>query len=277
MRDHRADAAAAQDVALGARDGERGRLDALRLALERRQLAGADAEQADGETARFAAQSSAGTERRNAPAVETDPPAEEQIRRHATAGAEAGARTSGKRERPEVLQEEIPLLGKEQVEARQVHLLLVDLDLREIGVDRDVDGQVLCHAVLEIAADPVRRVVREAGRDRRIGREARQRVWLQFEHPGAGWHLQAHQRRRRRHLQDAAKRGQRARHLCEVGPLVLPADDAAQVDAPGLLASGLIAERLERDGHLDRPSAVELAGLERSRRCSSRRWAAPRR
>ena len=197
MCDHRADAAAAQDVAFGARNGERRRLDALRLTFERRKIAGADAEQAHRETPRFAAQSSAGTERRNASAVETDPPAEKEIGRHATPGAQAGARTSGKRERPEVLQEEIPLLGKEQVEPREVHLLLIDLDLREIGVGGDVDGQILCHAVLEIATDPVRRVVREAGRDRRIGRQARQRVWLQLDHSGAGRHLQADKRRRR--------------------------------------------------------------------------------
>ena len=34
------------------------------------------------------------------------------------------------------LEEEVALLGKEQTEARQVHLLLVVFDLREVGVDR---------------------------------------------------------------------------------------------------------------------------------------------
>src|SRR5688572_7351067 len=106
MCGHRADAAATQDVEFGARNGERRRLDALGLAFERRQLAGADAEQAHRETPRFAAQSSAGTERRNASAVETDSPAEKEIGRDTTAGAQAGARASGKRERAEVLQEE---------------------------------------------------------------------------------------------------------------------------------------------------------------------------
>src|SRR4030095_10730782 len=120
MGDHGTDAAAAQDVAFGARNGKRRRLDALGLAFERRQLSGADAEQADREPPRFAAQSPAGTERRNASAVETNPPAEKEIRCHATPGAQAGARTSRKRQSPEVLQEEIPLLGKEQVEASEV-------------------------------------------------------------------------------------------------------------------------------------------------------------
>src|SRR6186997_2864233 len=118
MCHHGTDAAAAQDVAFGARNAERGRLDALGLAFERRQLAGADAEQTYGETSHFAVQSSAGTERRNTSTVETDPPAEEEIGRDATPGAQTRARASGKRKRPEVLQEEIPLLGKEQVEPR---------------------------------------------------------------------------------------------------------------------------------------------------------------
>jgi hypothetical protein len=43
---------------------------------------------------------------------------------------------AGKRERAEPFEEEVALLGKEQVEAGQVDLLLVDLDLREVGVDR---------------------------------------------------------------------------------------------------------------------------------------------
>ena len=40
-----------------------------------------------------------------------------------------------------VLEEEIALLGKEQAEARQVDLLLVDFDLREVGVVGDVEVQ----------------------------------------------------------------------------------------------------------------------------------------
>ena len=40
-----------------------------------------------------------------------------------------------------------------------------------------------------------------------------------------------------RHLEDAAEGGERARNLREVRPLVLPAHDAPQVDAPGLVAS----------------------------------------
>ena len=64
---------------------------------------------------------------------QADSPAEEQIgldrgRREGAAGAHL--------EQAGVLEEEVALLGKEEAEPRQVHLLLVDLDLREIGVVR---------------------------------------------------------------------------------------------------------------------------------------------
>ena len=44
---------------------------------------------------------------------------------------------------PWPLEEEVALLGEEQAEPRQVDLLLVDLDLREVGVDGEVGGEVL--------------------------------------------------------------------------------------------------------------------------------------
>ena len=37
--------------------------------------------------------------------------------------------------------EELPLLGEEQAEAREVHLLCVDFGLGEVGIDRQVGGQ----------------------------------------------------------------------------------------------------------------------------------------
>ncbi len=40
-----------------------------------------------------------------------------------------------------VLEEERPFLGKEQVEAVEIDLLLVDLDLREVGVDGGVERE----------------------------------------------------------------------------------------------------------------------------------------
>ena len=151
-------------------------------------------------------------------------------------GAEAGAGAAGKRERAEAFEEEVALLREEQVEARQVDLLLVDFDLREVGVDRQVGGDVLRDAVLHVAADAAVAIVVDARRHRVIGRDAGERVRLQLEVAAARRHLQSVERARRRHLEEAAEGRQRARHLREVRPLVLPAHDAAQVDAPRLIA-----------------------------------------
>ena len=54
-------------------------------------------------------------------------------------------RSSGaaERERALVLEEELALLRKEQAEAREVDLLLVGFDLREVGVVGEVGRQVL--------------------------------------------------------------------------------------------------------------------------------------
>ena len=75
-------------------------------------------------------------QRNRADVVEADAAAEEQIRRVAGSRCQAGAGAPGEGEHAEILEEEIALLGKEQVEPRQVDLLLVDFHLREVGVER---------------------------------------------------------------------------------------------------------------------------------------------
>ncbi len=50
-------------------------------------------------------------------------------------------------------EEEVALLGEEEGEAREVHLLLVDLHLREVGVHGEVGGEVRRDRVLHVAAD----------------------------------------------------------------------------------------------------------------------------
>ena len=74
---------------------------------------------------------------------EADAPAEEQL--HLARVAH--------REEPGVLEEERALLGKEQVEAIEVHLLVVDLDLGEVGVDGAVDREARRDGVLQVAPD----------------------------------------------------------------------------------------------------------------------------
>ena len=81
---------------------------------------------------------------------QADAPAEEQphvLRRvlppAAAAASATAAATAAAAELEDagVLEEEVALLGKEQAEARQVDLLLVGFDLREVGVDGEVPGR----------------------------------------------------------------------------------------------------------------------------------------
>ena len=81
-------------------------------------------------------------------------------------GSAAAARAAAREvEHAAAFEEELALLRQEQVEARQVDLLLVDLDLREVGVDGEVGGEIRGDAVLHVAADVAVLVVRR----RRIG------------------------------------------------------------------------------------------------------------
>ena len=90
--------------------------------------------------------------------VEPDAPAVEQGRRDATCWRSSrrpgrwSDRRAPKSKMPRPFEEELALLRKQQAEPRQVHLLLVHFDLREVGVHRDVRGQVRGDAVLHVDA-----------------------------------------------------------------------------------------------------------------------------
>jgi len=73
--------------------------------------------------------------------------------------------------------------------------------------------------------------------------------------------LQPHNGRRQRDLKDA-QAAERAWNAGQIRPFVVPAGDAADVEAPDLVAAGPVAERLERDGGLERPPAFESSDLE---------------
>ena len=78
-----------------------------------------------------------------------DPPAEEEAHvlrsgsaaRRRVAAAATLAADIAELEDALVLEEEIALLGEEQVEPREVDLLLVGFDLREVGVDGEVPAR----------------------------------------------------------------------------------------------------------------------------------------
>jgi len=126
-------------------------------------------------------------------------------------------------------QEELPLLGEEDTEACQVDLLLVVLDLGEVGVAGEVRGQALRKADLEIAAEITARLVGAARRADVVGAHVAGEVRLQFERPRGSVRVDTDQRGKRRRLVDAALRPG-GRHPRQVRQFVLPAHETEEVD-----------------------------------------------
>ena len=87
----------------------------------------------------------------------------------------AGIEIEGRR----ALLEELALLGEEEGEAGEVDLLIVRLHLGEVGVDREVQGQIGCRRVLEVDPGFPRRIVhrrppcRSSDRRTELGRLAK--------------------------------------------------------------------------------------------------------
>ena len=81
--------------------------------------------------------------------AEADAAAEERLH---LLGAQAVAAGAGEVEEGGAVEEEVAPLGKEQREARQVDLALIDLGLREVGVDREVGAQARRRVVEEVDA-----------------------------------------------------------------------------------------------------------------------------
>ena len=98
-------------------------------------VAGADVEHADDSRPDAAGQAAARRIGTGRPAFEADAAAEEQDRRVAVAVARPRP-VAAEIEDALALEEELALLREEQAEAREVDLLLVVFDLREVGVVR---------------------------------------------------------------------------------------------------------------------------------------------
>src|ERR1051325_6114025 len=75
--------------------------------------------------------------------VDADATGEEQVDSLRRAGGEDAG----------VLEKERSLLREEQRKAGEVGALLIDLDLREVGVVREVESETGRHAILDLAAD----------------------------------------------------------------------------------------------------------------------------
>ena len=252
----------AQDVALHPQHGEVGRLGARELLVAGLDVHGADAPAAD-----LAGETPADVNRNHPAAIEADPPAVEQRRRVRAGLAEptAGA-AAGEVEVAAPLEEEVALLGQEQAEPGEVHLLLVHLDLREVGVHGEVGGDVGRHAVLEIAAELRVEVAAHRRHPEVVGRRAAERIGLDLHVARRRRQVQAHQRAIRRHAVEGHRTGQVLRHRAQVVPFVLAADGAPHLEPPHHVGARGVADRLERDGDLQRPAALEAAGAGRPHR-----------
>ena len=153
------------------------------------------------------------------------------------------------RENAGVLEKERSFLGKEQVEAIEIDLLLVHLDLREVRAVGQVEGQGGGDGVLQIdagVAQPNRAAalvaVRQVAGDVRDDLQTalrRRRV-----NPG--------QLPRQRQPQQVVLAGQRR----PVDDLVAAADVPLDVHAPGLDLADGIAQGPERNGELGAPAGV---------------------
>ena len=90
----------------------------------------------------------------------------------------------------------LALFRKEQAETRQVDLLLVGLDLREVDVDGEVRDEVLGDAVFDVEPDVAGRRAGEPARARSSATHLTDGVWLDLEVETGVRHLETDQRPR---------------------------------------------------------------------------------
>ena len=157
-------------------------------------------------------------------------------------------------------EKELSFLREEQAETGQVDLLLILLDLREVGVVGEVGNETPGQPVLDIESGVRVPVVRHDGLRVIVGYGRRDAVGLELQIPRRCWSLQPDQRRGFRHPVDPPW-AVRPRNEGQVRVLVLPLDRAANIDAPDLIPPSLVPERLERNGYLHNPALLERRSL----------------
>ena len=271
VREDGAHAAAAQDVAPYAHDGEVGV-----LGTRQHLVVGLDVQRADVEGADLAGDPAAADDRHHGAVLQPDASAVEEGRGVAAAEetaalaaaaqrpAEAAADTAaGEAEDTAAPRGRTRASREEQAEAGEVHLLLVHLDLREVRVVGEVRRQVLCDAVLHVEAGVAVAGVPGGRRGGEVGADPADRVRLDLQVSAAARGVEPDQRRRIRDAEDAARAGaRRERQRRDVGPLVLAPDVAPELHAPHLGRPRPVAQGLERDLHLHRPAFFEAAGAD---------------
>ncbi len=150
-----------------------------------------------------------------------------------------------------ILEEELPLFRKGDLEARQVGHLAVHLHLTEVGVDREVEVEAGAEADLHVAAgieararlaavfeEVLRHVGRDVGDEREVAAGLAQRLF-ELEHAHVG------------HVEHPLVAGD----ALPGREFVVLRVDAVAVEAPVLLAF-LVAQRAEGDSELGRPVIV---------------------
>ena len=156
------------------------------------------------------------------------------------------------REDARVLQEERPLLGKEQIEAVEIDLLVVHFDLGEVGVVGQVECHARCHAVLEVGAEiagadgarvfgPGQRLTQQVGCELKVSLGG---DLDSLELSGQGDPIDVVLTRQRR----------------PVGLLIARADVPLEIHAPVLHVVPRIAQRRERNRDFRRPPDVGHRG-----------------
>ena len=169
-------------------------------------------------------------------------------------------------EHPGVFEEEIPFLREEQGEPGQVDLLLVHLDLREVGVRGHVEVEPRGDAVFQVepdlaearAGESVRRYTVLASPAQRIGRDPQVEPAV---HPAQAGHRAG-----------PAHAGQvvALRNRGPIDLLVLAPDVPHEVDAPDLTVRLREPHRHHRDRDLGDPALGGAAGRERATHRPSR-------
>ena len=260
--DHGADRTALQHVALHAHHRKIGR-----FGLERRVARRADVHEADGVLAQLSGKSSTHVDRHDAAVVEANAPRVEQLRRiGATAAAKCAIAAACEIEDTAAFQEELALLGKKQAEPREVDLLFVGLDLREIGIDREISREIGRDGVLDVAADFTAHAVVDSRRAHAVGGGSGHHVRLELDVLAGFGEIETHQRTASRNAIECLRTGQDTRHGREVVPFIFVPHRTPDLHAPHLIRPRAIAQRLKRNRHLDGPSTIEASGLRRPHR-----------
>src|SRR5690606_1177547 len=145
-----------------------------------------------------------------------------------TAGSAAPGARAGHSEVEDApsFEEEVALFRELQVESREIYLLFVDLDLREVGVEGKVGGQAGRDPVLHVQAGIDIRFIGEPGRIVAAGLQPGDPVRLDLQIPARRWRLEADQRRGLRDPEPTRCPRSRdsSRDERDMGPLV-PATD----------------------------------------------------